>query len=864
MRNKLVAFSVLLFLMSFVLWSPLKEFTPKGAKTIFQLSQLKQKDTLSVEYIYLSESQLSEFPMEICRFPNLKSLDLSRNNIIEIPKEVADMKALESLSLNGNGNIDLKLSLSNLKGSNIKELSISSCMLLFIPSDICNLNSLEYIDLSNNNIIDVPLYFGKLTKLKELNLSHNNIENLDFTIYKMKGLEFLNLENNKNLDMQNVCLNLLPLKNLEEVKFSHLSDTLPHSFGAIKTQSLSITESSISYLTPEIQNNKSLQSILFYNSPKTDFNHVLQILAGVNDLTEISMINCFNEVPSSIKLCSKITHLNLSDNGLTEFNYTEKDFPFLKQLVLYNNNFSNETLKKLVNNFPNTSIITDVDHNFWKSDGSDSIVEHQVVSAPFPDLVYPDTVFTINTIKENVLKFEDTEIIIPQGSFVDSKNNVIKDPVVINYKEYKDEVDVFLAGIPMTYDSAGVSYMLETAGMFDISAQTKSGDEVFINPDKPLTVNFISTTENEGFNEYEFDKETNNWVYTKPAIAEILPPLSNDSITYCPANNKPRLIPQSIYFYTKDNKNKQKSIELESEVKNYNESISPTFILAQPSVLFKDFTFMYYNTLNYKKFVQDVKEFLSKEYKTISVAKGSKRRSSKRITNKELMDFTFEIDSERDCFLATFVYYDTLVELPLKINFNGTNDKEQLKYKAFWQTYLKEKDNLEKANNQAIRGYENALFNYENELTVCQTYARTNYFGNGNMYKTSKARQVLYFSLTLFTMGLKNWDHIIRPKPIEKDEIELQITGEGENIEVDKLYVMDKTIKYTSEFKSNKVRCYLSNSLIVIAITKLGDFAIAYTRDLKKTRNNNVYNVDMKIVNSDQKDVSELKQLFKL
>lgn len=70
-----------------------------------------------------------------------------------------------------------------------------------------------------------------------------------------------------------------------------------------------------------------------------------------------------------------------------------------------------------------------------------------------------------------------------------------------------------LSGIPMDYDSAGVTYQFESAGMFDITA-TQDGKPVSLKPNKSLIVNMISHTNNTtDFNIYSLDTVKKKWDY---------------------------------------------------------------------------------------------------------------------------------------------------------------------------------------------------------------------------------------------------------------------------------------------------------------------------------------------------------------
>lgn len=105
----------------------------------------------------------------------------------------------------------------------------------------------------------------------------------------------------------------------------------------------------------------------------------------------------------------------------------------------------------------------------------------------------------------------NSKLIIPPQIFVDEKRKTISTKVQIKYREFQDAVDIYLAGIPMDYDAAGMQKRFETAGMFDIRAYSE-GKEVFIDSGKVMRVIFGSNKEGNDYHFFKLDeKGTRNW-----------------------------------------------------------------------------------------------------------------------------------------------------------------------------------------------------------------------------------------------------------------------------------------------------------------------------------------------------------------
>lgn len=99
-----------------------------------------------------------------------------------------------------------------------------------------------------------------------------------------------------------------------------------------------------------------------------------------------------------------------------------------------------------------------------------------------------------------------SQIHIPAQTFVNQKGEIIQGDIEIKYREFHKALEILASGIPMRYDSAGVSYPFESAGMFEIRAYAEN-KEVFIAPDKNIEVNMASFGEEEDFNHYFLKEE---------------------------------------------------------------------------------------------------------------------------------------------------------------------------------------------------------------------------------------------------------------------------------------------------------------------------------------------------------------------
>ncbi len=173
------------------------------------------------------------------------------------------------------------------------------------------------------------------------------------------------------------------------------------------------------------------------------------------------------------------------------------------------------------------------------SDEFDYPEDSPCVKPPIKEMDIPYSTYMVNSeTGGTIIHPSGTEIIIDDYSFVDSNGNEIQGDVEIRYREFHDQLDILLSGIPMEYDSAGTTYNFESAGMMDIQGY-QNGKPIFIKHEKPLTISMHSENPDPDFNIYYLDEQAGNWNYkgkddvlaNMPEDAQIESGLSPDEIT---------------------------------------------------------------------------------------------------------------------------------------------------------------------------------------------------------------------------------------------------------------------------------------------------------------------------------------------
>lgn len=140
----------------------------------------------------------------------------------------------------------------------------------------------------------------------------------------------------------------------------------------------------------------------------------------------------------------------------------------------------------------------------------------------------------INANQGGIYEYNNgSKLIVPASAFKSADGKLVEGEVDIEYREMHDYVDFFLSGIPMTYDSAGTKYVLESAGMIEIIAK-QNGQPLKMQPGKEIKVELISyismprLSVNPKYNIYKLNASTRSWEYRNVDNIQIIEELDNE------------------------------------------------------------------------------------------------------------------------------------------------------------------------------------------------------------------------------------------------------------------------------------------------------------------------------------------------
>lgn len=137
-----------------------------------------------------------------------------------------------------------------------------------------------------------------------------------------------------------------------------------------------------------------------------------------------------------------------------------------------------------------------------------------------PGLEIAERTFKINATELSIITLPNGgSIEIQKNSLVDKNGNLIKGSVEVQWQEFHSLTDIMLSGIPMKYDSSGVSYDFVSGGMFTISA-TQKNHELEIRSGNKISVNIASPQEETKYSFFQLNEKTGAWSYDTTATAK--------------------------------------------------------------------------------------------------------------------------------------------------------------------------------------------------------------------------------------------------------------------------------------------------------------------------------------------------------
>ena len=481
----------------------------KQSTGTFQNLKLALATPEEVRVLDLSGQSLTELPAEIQQLKNLRTLILSDNDLKVVPAEIAKLEGLHEIYLNGNTHLDAKSTLNRLgELSQLEVLDISNCALTFVPYDIGYLTNLKQLDASDNYLLALPDEVKYLRKIESVDLSNNQLKDVDFMIAFWQKLKRLDLSENEGLFLDDLFVSTSLLPNLDHLHLSHVSG-LPDEVRDLNARTLKLSDSDLRKLPEKLTENRGLSQIVFENCPNLRLPQVVDVLSKLPQLARVGFNQQgWREVPSELKRLQGINRLDLIGNELSDPASLD-EFSHLKTIDLRGNSYEAPDFTYLYGKHPETDIIA--------GELPFRAQPERTIQEPIPTLGIIAEQTTVSAEEASELQLGATLFQIPENAFVDASGAIVSGKVDLSYREFNDPTTIFLSGIPMKYDSAGMAYDFQSAGMMEFRA-SQNGVEVFPNPEALIEASIGTDWQGEDFNLYQLDDASGTWETSEQKI----------------------------------------------------------------------------------------------------------------------------------------------------------------------------------------------------------------------------------------------------------------------------------------------------------------------------------------------------------
>ncbi|XP_066438656.1 PH domain leucine-rich repeat-containing protein phosphatase 2 [Eleutherodactylus coqui] len=278
----------------------LQQHSAAGVTSLCRFSQLK--------VLNLSQNKLGDFPLQLCEIATLTELNVSCNGLTHLPPQVAHMLSLQTLNLDGNS-------------------------LMTLPEELGCLQQLSCLGLSFNDLSNIPPVFEKLCSVDKLCLAGNRVESLSLQA-------FSNMAHLKSIDLRMNHLTQV-ISTLEGIDNITQFDVRDNQLTALDLRCLGNLEQlhcERNQLKELTLCGFSLRAVYATSNRLTSVN----VFLAPSQLLSLDLSrNCLSSVPDWVCDAKKLEALDLSWNLLTELPLWLIGCPKLRKLLLGHNQLKN-------------------------------------------------------------------------------------------------------------------------------------------------------------------------------------------------------------------------------------------------------------------------------------------------------------------------------------------------------------------------------------------------------------------------------------------------------------------------------------------------------------------------------------------
>ncbi len=459
-------------------------------------------DPTIVKELILRNQGLNQIPEEISEMKNLEVLDLTQNGIVEINHTLDLNTSLKELNLSYNVGLSMvSASEEFFQLPTLKSIEMVGNGATYLNPNIGNLKSLERLNLANNALVFLPQTLSELPKLRYLNVADNNMQEIHLTFADLWNLEYLDISGNFQMSSYETFQNLQFKSKLKTLRCNlrEISKTTAKALNTSGIEELIVTNSHLGKIHPTFSKNQTIKKITFENSYFTNPSSNYRRLNSIKNLDELTFVQ--TAIDPAIKDMNNVSTLN-ANNSAVAVNDVAKN----KSITSFAIVDDEKDITSLIDLVKNKNSEIEV------ADNSIPVSQAMKNNTVEPIALVEPAVRKMDASKDVVLNFKDTECAIQKETFIGSDGEVYKGEVTIELTEYFDPVINALAGAPMTAQNpAGQDEIFASNGMINFVAKGENGEELKIDPLKPVEISIRNVQPQVQGALYSFDNTTNTW-----------------------------------------------------------------------------------------------------------------------------------------------------------------------------------------------------------------------------------------------------------------------------------------------------------------------------------------------------------------
>ncbi|PJB15279.1 MAG: hypothetical protein CO118_04225 [Flavobacteriales bacterium CG_4_9_14_3_um_filter_32_8] len=797
---------------------------------------------VNLKNIDISNNKLRNLPYEIEFLSQLKRLDVSNNNLVEINNKIINCSHLSDFNIANNDSLkqkDVFITLSYL--NNLQTLTIGG--LKFLDLEVLNLQNIQHLKIVSSNLTSLPQESIKLNQLQRLSIVNSNVYNL-LSLFAENNIQVLEIENG------------IFSNGLEQIT---------------SLREIMIDNCRISPSFYEIAQLEKLSTINIKNCSNLNVDELFAQL-NKNIINDISIIACGMEnIPSSISSLKELKRLNFTRNSIQKIPEELASLKKLQSFIIKNNIINPQEIANLQKSNDQLAIYWDFYDDFIvdNKEVTESTKTIKTITPPISGIDVPKKDFIVSTKEKTLLQMESgTTLDIPANAFVDEDGNVIEGEVDVVFREFIDPIDFLVSGIPMSYDSAGVSYTFSSAGQIEFRASV-NGKEVYPNPDNLIQVNMRSYNNDPAMNMYAFNEKLGNWeikdadTINDPNDSKRLSQLMDSTAmnSYFPFSmSQPPPIYYDLVNYKikKDNKLKSFQLTFDKLPVSY-DSKDARKNFAQLNTL-RQYTWIYDGDEVNQTFheMDSLADFLKNAYNRYKVKRllSSDAKYYEKNCPTFIRNIALEPNADDDNYLLTMVMFDDTIILPVYPHVNSTYpETEQRRNKQVYKGYNNALKRNTKNWARADKKYTKLLAEYEANLRTTNRYTEEN-------RRSLESEILVSRSFALMSFGVYNCDQIRQMEQPVRLLAKL-IDEEDNTIDPFTVYVIDKSNTSVMQFQGqNKAYYDASANNAIMLVLKDDKVGLIDAKSFSTAMKNGEKEIKIKTFSNKDVTIGQLKSFL--